>query len=338
MNETVPLPWHEDNWRMLMDALAAGRLAHALLLAGPAGLGKGQFTMRFSQALLCQARADDGRACGQCQSCQLFQVGNHPDFKAVEPVEDKKVIIVDQIREMTEFLSLKSQYGHYRCIRIMPADRMNESAANSLLKTLEEPPPGTVLMLVTDRPARISATLRSRCQKITFGLPERASALAWLRPRLPEPVQKEADVLLALANGAPLAALELGADDLVTHRRPMLEDMERLLARQGDPVAIADKWLKLDAKASLYWLYSWLVDMARLKMAGAEPHLANPDFREDLRRISELIDVTDILSIISHVERAVLQVEGQINQQLLLEDLLIACQAGSQKNEMNPVI
>ena len=338
MNETVPLPWHEDNWRMLMDALAAGRLAHALLLAGPAGLGKGQFARRLSQALLCQARADDGGACGHCQSCQLFQVGNHPDFKVVEPVEDKKVIAVDQIREMTEFLSLKSQYGHYRSIRIMPAERMNESAANSLLKTLEEPPAGTVLMLVTDRPARISATLRSRCQKITFGLPERASALAWLRPRLPEPVQKEADVLLALANGAPLAALELSADDLVTHRRPMLEDMERLFARQGDPVAITDKWLKLDAKASLYWLYSWLVDMARLKMAGTEPHLANPDFREDLRRISELIDVTDLLSIISHVERAVLQVEGQVNQQLLLEDLLIACQAGSQKNEMNPVI
>ncbi len=336
MSETDILPWHEDNWRLLMDCLDAGRLAHALMLTGPQGLGKGRFARRLSQALLCHKCGAGGEACGQCQGCRLFQAGNHPDFLTLEPLDNKKVIGVDQVREMTDFLSLKSQYGHYRCIRIMPAERMNENAANSLLKTLEEPPAGTVLMLVTDRPARVTATLRSRCQKITFGLPRRASALDWLAPRLPGRGREEAETLLALANGAPLAALALAGGEILDHRRPMLEDVALLFSRQGDPIAIAEKWLKLDAKASLYWLYSWLVDMSRLKMAGPASHLANPDFREDLLRISELIDTADLLLNISRIEKGILQLEGQVNPQLLLEDLLIACEVGSQNNEMNP--
>ncbi len=331
MREIQYPDWHQDNWRLLMDCLARGRLPHALLFAGAPGLGKARFARRLSQAILCRNRDADGNACQACQSCLLFRAGNHPDFKTVAPLEGKTIIAVDQIRETGDFLSLKSQYGHYRCIRIAPADRMNENAANSLLKTLEEPPQGTVLMLVSDKSARISATIRSRCQKITFAVPARETALTWLKPRLPAQMQEEAGVLLALANGAPMAALELAQGELMAHRRPMLEDLEGIFSRQADPVSIADKWLKLDAKASLYWLYSWLVDMARLGMGGADPHLANPDFREDLRKLIKLTDMKDILLNIDRVEKAILQLEGQVNQQLLLEDLLIACQVGRSK-------
>ncbi len=323
MNDELP-SWHSSNWQLLIDCLQRESLPHALLFAGPPGLGKNQFAQRLSQAILCENSDNVGSVCRQCRSCQLFAAENHPDYKVVNPLEDKKIIGVDQIREISGFLSLKSQYGLYRCIQISPADQMNENAANSLLKTLEEPPYGTILILVTDKPARISATIRSRCQKILFSPPNKKDAHDWLLKKISN--TENVDVLLGLTNGAPFAALELAESDLFSQRLPMLEDLEKIIAGQANPVSVASKWLKLGAKESLYCLYSWLVDMVRLKMSGATPHLSNLDLRQPLSNVSELIDINVIFMRIDEISKAINRLNSQVNQQLLLEDLLIAWQ------------
>ncbi|MFO7642692.1 MAG: DNA polymerase III subunit delta', partial [Candidatus Competibacteraceae bacterium] len=162
------LPWHEPLWRQFQQSRAAGRLPHALLLAGPAGLGKLAFAKRLARALLCETPDVEGDACGRCRSCRLFQAGSHPDYRMEQPVEEGKAIRIDPIRELCGFLGFTAQYGGYKIALLEPADRLNLNAANSLLKTLEEPPGDCLLLLVTAHPARLPATVRSRCQKVSF--------------------------------------------------------------------------------------------------------------------------------------------------------------------------
>ncbi|MFQ5487819.1 MAG: DNA polymerase III subunit delta', partial [Gammaproteobacteria bacterium] len=278
------LPWQADTWRMLQDARRQGRLPHGLLLHGPAGTGKDSFARLLCQSLLCHEPDEAGLPCGRCRGCTLFMAGNHPDLRQLSPLPDKKQIGIDQVREIGDFLSLKSQYGHAQCVHITPAERLNENAANSLLKTLEEPSGDAFLILVTQRPAALPATIRSRCQKLLFPIPDREPALRWLSERLAP--GGEADTLLELAAGAPLAALALADGVAAGRRADMLSDLEQLLAGQGDAVTIAAKWLKLDAKESLYWVYGWTVDMVRLRLGGDAPILGNPDLQQRLAALA----------------------------------------------------
>ncbi|NUO71291.1 MAG: DNA polymerase III subunit delta', partial [Frateuria sp.] len=188
--------WHEALWQRLQARLARRALPHALLLCGPAGLGKRAFLQRFVRGLLC-GRPRDGDACGQCRSCLLLDAGTHPDFVTVsyglrKDGVQRKEIVVEQIRELSARLAMASQFGGWQVVAIDPADAMNANAANALLKTLEEPSPQTLLLLAADAPWRLPQTIRSRCQRIEFQLPPRADALAWL------PAQGVADPAAAL--------------------------------------------------------------------------------------------------------------------------------------------
>jgi len=168
MAELSPYPWQRPLWQGLLDRLRDGRLPHALLLSGPAGMGKQEFASRFSRAILCDSPNEDGSACGQCRGCQLMQAGSHPDYLLVAPEEEGKAIGIDAVRELARFQALKSQYGRQRVIQLQPADALNPNSANALLKTLEEPAGDTILLLTTDRPMALLPTIRSRCQKIIF--------------------------------------------------------------------------------------------------------------------------------------------------------------------------
>jgi DNA polymerase III delta' subunit len=189
-------PWQESSLRALLARRE--RFPHALLLAGPAGIGKSVYAQALAQGLLCESPRD-GLACGACPACNWFSQGNHPDFRQVvpaaveedeapEPAEgtretDKKslVIKVGQVREVADFMSLSTHRAGFRVLVLRPAEAMQAAAANALLKTLEEPPPTTAIVLVSDRPTRLLPTIRSRCQKLTLGMPSREAALAWLR-------------------------------------------------------------------------------------------------------------------------------------------------------------
>lgn len=199
------LPWQGDHWTMLADLRVAGRLPHALLLAGPAGTGKARFADAFASLLLCAAPG--GRRCGECRGCRLVAAGNHPDLAWLRPEELGKAIRVDQVRALREFCAARPHQGGWRIMVIDPAEALNANAANALLKTLEEPGAETLLLLVSHEPAGLPATIRSRCRLLRFPVPDAAAGLAWLRGQLPAEV--DARALLEIAGWRPLHALTL---------------------------------------------------------------------------------------------------------------------------------
>ena len=180
--------WLLPTWNSLAASLVHRRLHHALLIAGPVGLGKLDLARALVASALCERRREDLFACGSCRSCQLLAAGSHPDRVHVtflprpKPNEDKlrTELIVDQIRELSQRLSLASQFGGLQLTLIEPAEALNENAANALLKTLEEPTAASVIILVCNDASRLPATIRSRCQRLEFKLPPHDEALAWL--------------------------------------------------------------------------------------------------------------------------------------------------------------
>lgn len=316
----TPLPpWHRHCWRQVAARLEARRVPHALLLCGPRGLGKHRFAEHLAQALLCEAPQPEGNACGGCRPCHLYLAGTHPDCRRVAPLEEDKAIAVDQIRGLGDYLAMKSQLGGYKVAIIEPADRMTVNAANCLLKGLEEPPAGTVLILVSARPAWLPATVRSRCQRLLFGLPPRAEAAAWLVDQgVADP-----ELLLTVAQGAPLAALALARDGGADSRRMLLDDLAELTRGHRDAVQTAAKWLKLNINLSLYWMYTWLVDMIRIKAASHPPMCSNPDYRPQLTQITKKMDIIFLFQRLDHLLEALRMADAKVNKQLLLEDLLL---------------
>src|SRR5215471_3446855 len=168
---TAPLPWHDSAIARLHSAWEQRRWPHALLIHGAEGLGKGSLARWIARAVLCERAGDDFRPCGACTSCALFNANTHPDLQEIAPDEDKQSISVDQIRDASANLALTSYRQGYKVAIIEPAHQMTTAAANSLLKTLEEPSPRTLLILLTSRPAALLPTVRSRCQHLAIRAP-----------------------------------------------------------------------------------------------------------------------------------------------------------------------
>jgi len=240
-------PWQNASW----DALRAKRehMPHALLIHGPQGVGKLQLAERFVQSLLCEAGAERGAPCGACAGCRWFAAGSHPDFRRLEPealarqpvaadefdapaptrtAKPSLEIKVDQVRALDDFLNLKSHRDGPRVALVHPAEAMNPNAANALLKGLEEPPGAAQFILVSHRPARLLATIRSRCVAVPVPVPAASAALAWLQSQ----GARDAASWLAFASGSPLRALQHGqeAGASLARRRQALErrDLEAL--------------------------------------------------------------------------------------------------------------
>ncbi|HED39870.1 MAG TPA: DNA polymerase III subunit delta' [Chromatiales bacterium] len=317
-----PLPWQQAQWEKLLARIMRGSLPHALLLSGRRGIGKHHFAVQLAELLLCSE--NQAEPCGRCKGCRLIAAGTHPDLKQIEPPEDKQIIGVDQIRELTHYLSLTALCGGYRVVLIDPADCMNANAANSLLKTLEEPPANTSLLLISDRPSALPATIRSRCQVINFERPARDLSLEWLRNQQPELDLQIAETVLELADGAPLRAADMATQGAITQRTEMLDDLEKIAAGRCDPVEIAKKWLKLGKKESLYWVYGWVVDMVRMKFASPPPYIANADVAPRLSKMAANIELSLLYKRLDQVSEALrLADNSSLNAELLLEGVLI---------------
>ncbi len=318
--ETVPVarfpvevyPWHASVWTTLTADLE--RLPHALLLQGPAGLGKQDFALRLAAALLCaQPKAES--ACGQCHSCQLLAAGTHPDLKRVMPEEDRRGIVIDQIRSLGTYLALRPHTAARKVAILSPADSMNLNAANSLLKILEEPPLGSILLLVASQPARLPATIRSRCQRVLFQIPERGLAQSWLKGREGGEAAVE---LLGEAGGAPLRALALSREDFLAKRETLLSDLERLLAGNEDPVTCAQRWKGLGASACIDWLAAFVAGLIRGLAVPGEPA---PTLLKNTKNVLILNKLYIYLDVVSSSRNGLFS--GGLDELLLLEDLLI---------------
>jgi DNA polymerase-3 subunit delta' len=178
MTSWTPHAWQQERWAKVRGAHAAGRLAHALLLAGPRGAGKAHFAGGLAAFLLCEAPEAAARPCGACRSCLQLAAGTHPNLMRVAPAEDKRDIAIDDVRALIDRLHLSSHYGQAKVAIVAPADALNASGVNALLKTVEEPPPATHIVLVAERWRALPATLRSRCQIVRFARPRVAESVA----------------------------------------------------------------------------------------------------------------------------------------------------------------
>ncbi|PZO10034.1 MAG: DNA polymerase III subunit delta' [Lysobacteraceae bacterium] len=240
-------PWQQRVLDGALASLAEGRLGHALLFSGAAKMGKQEVAMRLSQRLLCPSPGADGLACGRCRACRLFAAGTHPDFKFTSYIPNDKgdklrsELIVDQMRELGHWFSLTPQMGAAQVAMITPAHAMNINASNALLKTLEEPSRDRYLLLVTDRPGRLPATIRSRCQRLEFRPPGRAEAMGWLRAQ----GHGEATLAPALhaARGHPGLASDWLASGGLELRRQVLAELNALSQSRQSPIELAQQWL-----------------------------------------------------------------------------------------------
>jgi DNA polymerase-3 subunit delta' len=239
VNELAPL-------RRCLDALASGRLAHALLVGGPAHIGKRAFADALAQTLLCRERAD-GAACGRCRDCALHAAGTHPDWKYLGFEENEKTktlrkeIVIEQVRDLGAWFALTPQRGGAQVALIEPADAMNQNASNALLKTLEEPMRHRYLLLLCESPMRLSATIRSRCQRIGLQPPPAQAGIDWLRARGHD--DAVARTALDAARGHPGLAAHWIENGLLDLRESVRADLDAIAAGNARPLAVAAAWL-----------------------------------------------------------------------------------------------
>jgi DNA polymerase-3 subunit delta' len=326
-SEVLPteiLPWQRAPWEQLWNAKQQQRLAHALLLVGIDGIGKSQFAYAFAAAILCSQPGDTGVRCGTCHSCCMINAKMHPDLVIIEPEEAGKKIGVDQIRSIIKNVNETTLKGGFRVIVINPATAMNVNAANALLKTLEEPAPNTLLILVSNQSLRLPATILSRCQKVNFSRPTSDEALHWLNQQMTD-AKVDPQLLLKLADGAPLKALVMLENDLLSLRHELYQGFHSLSAGQGNPIQMAAKWQDADHLSVVDLLLSWLTDLLRFKLTQNHADLVNADYKNEITRISISLLQNNVLAYMDHLQqtRADLLSSVNLNKQLLLEDLFI---------------
>lgn len=206
---SAPLPWHTSQWQRFNQQIQEQKLPHAILLAGVAHTGASRLALALSRLLLCH-QPSGGLNCGQCQGCKLSASGSHGDFMWLQPEEGSRVIKIDQVREAVGLAHQTAGFGSRKVIAIAPADTMNISSANALLKSLEEPSPGTHLILVCNQLHSIVPTIRSRCQIVKLATPEPDQSLPWLDALTGDRAQSEN--LLELCDGLPLLAESMYRD------------------------------------------------------------------------------------------------------------------------------
>ncbi|MFT5449236.1 MAG: DNA polymerase-3 subunit delta' [Gammaproteobacteria bacterium] len=324
MSEAPPLPsllpWQATQWLQITNALKLDRLHHALLLHGPAGVGKSLFARRVAAALLCESSADaPSRPCGECRSCVLVRAGNHPDLMELAPREDRRMIDVEQVRTRIAELSLTAHYADRRVIVINPADGLNHSSANSLLKTLEEPPGSVVFLLLSARPAMLAATIRSRCSSLMMPAPERAQALTWLRE---QGFNDESAALTALhwCSGAPLAAHQALESGELERCQTMVESIAVLMRPDADPLSAAAQWNSDGLRRVVDWQLRIAAHAMRIKALQE-----SDDSGVAMQVISSKLDLRQLDGVCEELLELRNALERQLNpgEQLALEGLAV---------------
>ena len=338
-------PWQENAWQQLQQLRP--RMPHAILFHGAAGIGKADFIERFAQALLCEDLRSDGHACGECASCGWFSQHNHPDYRRLRPeaLEDElpddeegegtrkgaksskapsKEIKIEQIRALADFMNISTHRQGLRVVVLYPAEALNTPASNALLKTLEEPPPGTVFLLASNSLERLLPTILSRCRKFALPMPSHQQALAWLKAQ----GLADADSWLREQGGAPLAALALSE----TGNRDDTDALLQLLAHPTLEGALktAEKLQKAPLGALVSSLQRWLYDIFSCKLTGNIRYY--PRYQKELAALAERMHVSRLMDAIKSAGERRATADHPLSPKLFLEDMLLdytACAKGN---------
>ena len=296
----MTVPWLSKEMASLRAAYEADRMPHGLLIHEAPGAGGDWLAHWIAQLILKTDRNE------------------HPDWINVRPIDDSRQIRIEQVRELAQELALTSHQGGYKVGVLSPADVLNRFAANALLKTLEEPPGRTVLILVVTQPSRLPATILSRCQRVRVPAPSRADAVAWL-----ESTRGKANwsAVLDIIGEAPMQAAEADAASVVQIGAEVRRGLEEATAGTSDPVATAEQWSRAELPLRLRCFENWLTERIRgqfgtkgfLTEVGAVTYLQPPETVLNIRQLFELLDgVRDLKSAL----------ETPINRGLALEGLL----------------
>ena len=312
-------PWQQSQWQNLQTLFEKGRLPHALLFKGIKGTGKYDFASSLGHALLCNQPTDQGQACGLCSACKLMEAGTHPDLLVLEPEAADKAIKVDDVRALCREMQLTSQFDGYKVAIINLAENMNVNAANSLLKTLEEPTNNSLLLLVSSKPHRLPITIRSRCQSIPFANPDTSASLDWLTAQ----GLSDAQLLLNLSHGSPLAARQLAENDGTEHRNTLIKAL--IDASANKPlISHAEQLSKIHHENLLNWLYDWLTDLIHIQQGSDLSTLVHADKSKELTQIAGKISLKQLYLYMDQLNLIRRAQSIPMNAQLLWDDLLIS--------------
>lgn len=320
-------PWQTQVWQHLNQV--GDRLPHALLLHGHSGIGKYDFARIFSQALLCINRTELGFACGVCSSCNWFGENSHPDFRLLSPEQEadseeeslsakktkkKTQISVSQIRELSNFLSLSSHRSNgLRIVLIHPAEALNTSSANALLKMLEEPAEGVVFILVAHQLQRLLQTITSRCQKINMPVPDEAQALAWLS----EQGVQNAKQQLAYLEGSPIKVL---TEQL---QFTQLSEVWRMLAlgNKLEPHIAAPILISGSVESGIIAIQKWIYDIVGVTLTQKiRYHLSHANA---LQALAEKVNLSKLFELQKNMNALRKLASHPLNHELQMESLLL---------------
>jgi DNA polymerase III subunit delta' len=286
-------PWLAPQTAALVVAQRSGRLPHALLIHEAPGAGGDWLAAWAARLVLCQH--PERSPCGDCPGCKRAAALQHPDLTLVRPLEDSRQIRIEQVRELSAELALTSHGGGYKVGLITPADALNRFAANALLKTLEEPPPRTLLVLVATQPSRLPPTVVSRCQRLRLRAPTREEGVAWLTA-----TRGAADWGAALdaVGEAPMLVVEADPAALAQVSADTRSTLDALTAGSVDPVAAAERWARADLPLRLLCFENWLTERIRrsasegafLAEMRAAPYLSGPGAFLNIRGLFGLVN------------------------------------------------
>lgn len=310
---------HDRQKNILRRALQNQRVAHAYLFEGPDGVGKRLVALAMARALLCQT----GQGCGDCSPCRKVDHNNHPDIHLLDA--EGATIKIDQIRTLQQQLALRPLEGQYRICLIDGAEQLNPAAANALLKTLEEPQPNTVIILLSSQPEALLVTIRSRCQRLPFQRLPKQRLTEILSNRL-ELKDTDAAVLAALSDGSFKKALGQNKELYLERRRDLLRHLLALSAGSVIPLfkladeLVADK----DHLVEILEIFqAFFRDLLLLKHGRPEEELVNLDLKEPLYRQMERETTQSLLKKLEALEAGRYYLQRNVNRQLTMEIMLM---------------
>jgi DNA polymerase-3 subunit delta' len=311
--------------KLLRRAVAEGRIGQGLIFAGPRGVGKYRFALALAQALNCE-RPSNGDGCGECVSCRRIASGEHLDVQTFTP--DGQFIKIGQMRDMSREVQFRPFEGRRRVSIIDEAHRMNDRAANSILKTLEEPPSSSLIVLITTKPYVLLETIRSRCQMLSFAPLTPAQLETYLKANYKRPAE-ETRMLARLSQGSIGRALEL---DLGEYRdkRSYLLDLIEAFSIKRDTIRLMNaaehlgrKLEKEEFESHMEVLLVLLADLFYIKLGAAADSLTNSDMADRLSAVARSVTLDQIMGWVGKIEELLQGLARNINRTIALEGMLI---------------
>jgi DNA polymerase-3 subunit delta' len=314
---------HPKQLETLRLALAHGRLHHAYLFVGATGVGKKTIALGLAKAIHCSAATGD--FCGECADCARIEDGNHPDVRLIEPLAGKKEISIQQIRELEKALNLRSFSGNKKIVILDPATLMNLSAQNALLKTLEEPPRDSLLVLIAANVGGLLPTLRSRCLRVSFAALSRNQVAAFLVSQKKVPVE-EAELLAAMSMGSLEAVAAVDPQELLARRHRWIGLLLQVASGDYRTAAETAETLastKEESLGFLHWAEGWYRDLLVYTITKNRQQVVNVDMLPQIERISAAVGFEYLLTRIAEAKAALLAIHRNLNRRMILENLLL---------------